>query len=115
MNAVQRSSGQPPLRLLPQDFEVYGAESLSRCATVLLLDMSGSMERFSRFASAKKVALALEALIRSQFPRDTLHIVGFFTYAQEIKLEDLPYLKPKPFGFFPYMYSDMYATDGPSI
>jgi uncharacterized protein with von Willebrand factor type A (vWA) domain len=110
MNAVQRSAGQPPLRLLPQDFEVYGSESLSRCATVLLLDMSGSMERFSRFVSAKKVALALEALIRSQFPRDTLHIVGFFTYAQEIKLEDLPYLKPKPFGFFPYMYSDMYRN-----
>jgi uncharacterized protein with von Willebrand factor type A (vWA) domain len=110
MNAVQRTGGQLPLRLTPQDFEVYGAESLSRCATVLLLDMSGSMERFSRFASAKKVALALDALIRLQFPRDTLHIVGFFTYAQEIKLEDLPYLKPKPFGFFPYMYSDMYRN-----
>ena len=55
-----------------------------------------------------EVALALDALIRTQFPRDTLHIVGFFTYAQELKLEDLPYLTPKPFGFFPYMYSDMY-------
>ena len=110
MNAVQRSAAQTPLRLLPQDFEVYSSESLSRCATVLLLDMSGSMERFSRFASAKKVALALDALIRLQFPRDTLHIVGFFTYAQEIKFEDLPYLKPKPFGFFPYMYSDMYRN-----
>jgi uncharacterized protein with von Willebrand factor type A (vWA) domain len=94
MNAVQRTAAQTPLRLLPQDFEVYSSESLSRCATVLLLDMSGSMERFSRFASAKKVALALDALIRLQFPRDTLHIVGFFTYAQEIKFEDLPYLKP---------------------
>ena len=110
MNAVQRSAAHTPLRLLPQDFEVYSSESLSRCATVLLLDMSGSMERFSRFASAKKVALALDALIRLQFPRDTLHIVGFFTYAQEIKFEDLPYLKPKPFGFFPYMYSDMYRN-----
>jgi uncharacterized protein with von Willebrand factor type A (vWA) domain len=86
MNAVQRTAAQTPLRLQPQDFEVYSSESLSRCATVLLLDMSGSMERFSRFAAAKKVALALDALIRLQFPRDTLHIVGFFTYAQEIKL-----------------------------
>jgi len=80
---------------------VHGTESVSRCSTVLLLDMSGSMERFSRFAAAKKVALALDALIRTQFPRDTLHIVGFFTYAQELKLEDLPYLTPKPFGFSP--------------
>jgi len=108
MNAVMRTAAQPPVRLAPQDFEVYGSEAVSRCSTVLLLDMSGSMERFSRFTAAKKVALALDALIRTQFPRDTLHIVGFFTYAQELKLEDLPYLTPKPFGFFPYMYSDMY-------
>jgi uncharacterized protein with von Willebrand factor type A (vWA) domain len=110
MNAVQRGAAQPPLHLIPQDFEVYSTESTSRCNTVLLLDMSGSMERFSRFASAKKVALALDALIRLQFPRDTLHIVGFYTYAQEIKLEALPYLMPKPFGFFPYMYSDLYRN-----
>jgi uncharacterized protein with von Willebrand factor type A (vWA) domain len=110
MNAVQRTGTPPPLRLSAQDFEVYSTESLSRCTTVLLLDMSGSMERFSRFASAKKVALALDALIRSQFPRDSLHIVGFYTYAQEIQLEDLPYLMPKPFGFFPYMYSDLYRN-----
>lgn len=110
MNAVQRTRTQPPLRLVSQDFEVYSSEATSRCTTVLLLDMSGSMERFSRFASAKKVALALDALIRLQFPRDSLHIVGFYTYAQEIKLEDLPYLMPKPFGFFPYMYSDLYRN-----
>jgi uncharacterized protein with von Willebrand factor type A (vWA) domain len=108
MNAVQRSLAGPRIRLTPEDFEVYRTESLARCSTVLLLDMSGSMERFNRFASAKKVALALDALIRAQFPKDSLHIVGFYTYAQEIKLEDLPYLKPKPFGFFPYMFSDMY-------
>jgi uncharacterized protein with von Willebrand factor type A (vWA) domain len=108
MNAVLRTAARPPLRLAPQDFEVHSSESVSRCSTVLLLDMSGSMERFSRFTAAKKVALALDALIRTQFPRDTLHIVGFFTYAQELKLEDLPYLTPKPFGFFPYMYGDMY-------
>jgi uncharacterized protein with von Willebrand factor type A (vWA) domain len=108
MNAVQRSLAGASIRLTPEDFEVYRTESLARCSTVLLLDMSGSMERFNRFASAKKVALALDALIRAQFPKDTLHIVGFYTYAQEIKLEDIPYLMPKPFGFFPYMFSDMY-------
>ncbi|MEE9149231.1 MAG: VWA domain-containing protein, partial [Candidatus Tectomicrobia bacterium] len=108
MNAVLRTPAQLPVRLAPEDFEVYNSESLSRCATVLLLDMSGSMERFSRFAAAKKVALALDALIRTQFPHDRLSIVGFYTYAQEITLQDLPYLTPKPFGFFPFIYSDMY-------
>lgn len=108
MNAVLRTGGAQPLRLTTDDFEVHHTETVSRCVTVLLLDMSGSMERFSRFAAAKKVALALDALIRTQFPHDSLYIVGFYTYAQELKLEDLPYLSPKPFGFFPYMYSDMY-------
>lgn len=109
LNAVQRSSATAlPVRLQPEDFEVYSTESTSRCATVLLLDMSGSMERFSRFTAAKKVALALDALIRQQFPRDTLHIVGFYTYAQEIKLGDIPCLAPKPFGFSPLMYDAMY-------
>jgi uncharacterized protein with von Willebrand factor type A (vWA) domain len=72
--------------------------------------MSGSMARSGRFAAAKKVALALDALIRTQFPRDSLAIVGFYTYAQEIALQDLPYLKPKPFGFLPYMYNDLYQN-----
>ena len=53
MNAVLRTAAQP-LRLAPQDFEVHGSESVSRCSTVLLIDMSGSMERFSRFAPPKK-------------------------------------------------------------
>lgn len=112
MNAVMRSSDTPPVpvpvKLMPQDFATYQTESASRCATVLLLDMSGSMERLNRFTAAKRVALALDAMIRTQFPRDSLSIVGFFTYAQEIDLQDLPYLSPKPFGFFPYMYSDMF-------
>jgi uncharacterized protein with von Willebrand factor type A (vWA) domain len=101
MNAVMRSPARPPLHLAPQDFEVYRTESVSRCFTVLLLDMSGSMARSGRFAAAKKVALALDALIRTQFPRDSLAIVGFYTYAQEIALQDLPYLKPKPVGVLP--------------
>lgn len=54
------------------------------------------------------MALALDAMIRTQFPRDSLAIVGFYTYAQEIDLQELPYLSPKPFGFFPYMYTDMF-------
>ncbi|WP_089937874.1 hypothetical protein [Candidatus Entotheonella palauensis] len=108
MNAVMRTSCAPPIKLAPQDFETYQTESASRCATVLLLDMSGSMERLNRFTAAKRVALALDAMIRTQFPRDTLSIVGFYTYAQEIDLQDLPYLSPKPFGLFPYMYSDMF-------
>ncbi len=110
MNAVQRTDGRTSIRLAPQDFEVYDAESTVRCTTVLLLDMSGSMARYGRFTAAKRVALALDALIRTQFPRDRLHVVGFCTYAQELQLADIPSLSPKPLGFFPHFYRRMYRN-----
>src|SRR5439155_9404815 len=59
-------------------------------STVLLLDMSWSMSWEGRFAAAKKVALAMESLIRARYPRDYFAIVGFFTRAVELKLKDLP-------------------------
>ncbi|MDZ4344205.1 MAG: VWA domain-containing protein, partial [Candidatus Binatia bacterium] len=58
--------------------------------TVLLLDMSWSMSWEGRFAAAKKVALAMESLVRSLHPRDYFGIVGFFTRAVELKAKDLP-------------------------
>jgi uncharacterized protein with von Willebrand factor type A (vWA) domain len=79
-----------PLRLEPQDFQVYEADELTSTSTVLLLDMSWSMSWEGRFAAAKKVAMAMESLIRSRYPRDYFAIVGFFTRAVELKLRDLP-------------------------
>lgn len=105
MNAARREGAGTLLNLKPQDFEVYEAETAARCTTVLLLDMSGSMARHGRFAAAKRVALALDALIRTQFPRDRLYVIGFCTYAEELPLADLPCLTPKPPGFFPKFYS----------
>ena len=79
-----------PLRLAPADFRVYEADDATSTSTVLLLDMSWSMSWEGRFAAAKKVALAMESLIRSRYPRDYFAIVGFFTRAVELKLRDLP-------------------------
>ena len=107
MNAVRRVAGPASIRLAPQDFEVHDTESAVRCTTVLLLDMSGSMARHGRFTAAKRVALALDALIRTRFPRDRLHVVGFCTYAQKLQLADIPSLSPKPLGFFPHLYRRM--------
>jgi uncharacterized protein with von Willebrand factor type A (vWA) domain len=79
-----------PLHLAPADFRVYDADDATSTSTVLLLDMSWSMSWEGRFAAAKKVALAMESLIRSRYPRDYFAIVGFFTRAVELKLKDLP-------------------------
>ena len=62
---------------------------MTRAATIVLLDQSRSMGLFNNWQAAKKVTLALFALIRTQYPRDTLHVVGFSDYAREIKEEDL--------------------------
>ena len=79
-----------PLDLHPEDFEVFAADYATSTSTVLLLDMSWSMSWEGRFAAAKKVALAMESLIRSRYPRDYFSIVGFFTRAVELKLTELP-------------------------
>jgi uncharacterized protein with von Willebrand factor type A (vWA) domain len=79
-------------RLSPDDFEVHRSESLARSCTVLMLDMSRSMPLRGYFYAAKKVALALDSLIRTQFPRDTLHVIGFSDYAREISPSALPQL-----------------------
>jgi uncharacterized protein with von Willebrand factor type A (vWA) domain len=92
MNAVQRNGAGSPVRLDPRDFEVYRTEYNTRSSTVLMVDMSRSMLYNGCFNAAKKVALALDSLIRSKYPRDDLHIVGFSYMAQELKTTELPTL-----------------------
>ena len=92
MNGVERNGPGTPVRLTPDDFEVFRTELSTRAATVVMLDMSRSMLNNGYFLPAKKVALALTALIRGQFPRDSLHIVGFSLYAREFNPEQLPTL-----------------------
>jgi uncharacterized protein with von Willebrand factor type A (vWA) domain len=95
-NATRRraNAGSQPgrLTLAPDDFEVYRTEELTRAATVLLVDMSRSMLLRGCFVAAKKVALALHTLIRSQFPHDDLAVIGFAYYAREIRPETLAQL-----------------------
>jgi uncharacterized protein with von Willebrand factor type A (vWA) domain len=90
MNAVERQGPGSPIRLAPADFEVFRTELSTQAATVVMLDMSRSMIFNGCFLAAKKVTLALNALIRGQFPRDQLHIVGFSLYAREFRAEQLP-------------------------
>ena len=92
MNAVERQGAGTPVRLRPDDFEVFRTELSTQAATVVMLDLSRSMINNGCFLPAKKVALALHALIRGQFPRDRLHIIGFSLYAREFDPAQLPSL-----------------------
>jgi uncharacterized protein with von Willebrand factor type A (vWA) domain len=89
-NAVRRSGSGVPVRLKPEDFEVVETEALTRSATALLVDLSMSMPMRDNFVPAKKMAMALQNLISTRFPRDFLGIIGFSEVAREIKPEDLP-------------------------
>jgi uncharacterized protein with von Willebrand factor type A (vWA) domain len=92
MNALYRKPQNPPVRLSIDDLEVYKTEELTRSATVLMLDLSLSMPMRGNFQAAKQVAIALDSLIRSQYPSDSLYIVGFSSYARELKKIDLTYI-----------------------
>lgn len=87
--SLVRATGVP-IRMGPDDFTIFDTDHTTTSSTVLLLDMSWSMSWEGRFAAAKKVALALESLIRTRYPRDYFSVVGFFTRAVELKIKDLP-------------------------
>jgi uncharacterized protein with von Willebrand factor type A (vWA) domain len=89
-NAVRRGGSGVPVRLLPEDFEVVESEALARSATVLLVDLSMSMPMRDNFVPAKRMAMALQTLISSKFPRDYLGIVGFSEVAREIRPDEIP-------------------------
>src|SRR5207237_9284807 len=75
---------------------------MSHCSIVVLLEMSGSMMRYGRFLSAKKVAMAMQALVRSRFPQDSIDFVGFYSGANKIPEIALPLTTPKPVTIYDY-------------
>jgi uncharacterized protein with von Willebrand factor type A (vWA) domain len=92
MNGVRRDGPGTPIHLTPDDFAVFETERSVQHATVLALDMSHSMYMSGLFLEAKKTALALDSLIRGQFPRDALYLIGFADVAFELQQEQLPRL-----------------------
>lgn len=90
MNSVLREGFGTPLHLKISDFEVQRSEHTTQAATCLLLDRSRSMGYYGSWAAAKKVAIALQTLIRTQYPRDSLYIIGFSDAAVRFYEDDLP-------------------------
>jgi uncharacterized protein with von Willebrand factor type A (vWA) domain len=87
--AIARTGKGTPVHLVPDDFAVFRTEQTSRAATVICIDLSRSMLLRDCFLAAKKVTLALHSLIKGQFPRDHLEIVGFGPMATALDPETL--------------------------
>ncbi len=98
-SAIQREGLGLPLNLEYSDLQVHQCEYQSSCATVLMLDCSHSMILYGedRFTPAKKVAMALSQLIRTQYPGDSLSLVLFHDSAEEVPLSQLARVKVGPY------------------
>lgn len=99
LNAVEREGLGVPLNIDYQDLMVHQTEYHSSCATVVMLDCSHSMILYGedRFTPAKKVAMALAHLIRTQYPGDTLNLVLFHDSAEEVPLSQLARVQVGPY------------------
>jgi Ca-activated chloride channel family protein len=99
LSALAREGLKVPIDVDYKDLLVHQAEYQSSCATVVMLDCSHSMILYGedRFTPAKKVALALSHLIRSQYPGDSLHLVLFHDSAEEVPLSQLAKVRVGPY------------------
>ncbi len=100
--SASRSTALSPIRFSERDFELHLHEGTTSCSTVVLIDMSGSMMRYGRFLAAKKVAMAMQALVRGRFPQDSIDFVGFYSGANKISESSLPLIMPKPVTVYDY-------------
>jgi len=98
----QLTTDKAKINFAERDFELHLHEGMTSCSTVVLLDMSGSMMRYGRFLAAKRVAMAMQALIRQRFPQDSIDFVGFYSGANKIPEAMLPLSMPKPVTIYDY-------------
>ena len=96
VNAMLRSGCQLPVRLRAEDIEIHKTRNNPKCATALLLDMSGSMRYDGQYVNVKRMGLALEGLIRKDYPGDFLQFIEVYSFAKPRSLSEIPGLMPKP-------------------
>lgn len=102
VNAMLRSGadGGGRVRLRSDDLEVHRTRNSPKCATVVVLDMSGSMRYGGQYVACKRMALALDGLIRREYPGDRLEFVEMYTVARRVAPGDIVSLMPKPVSLF---------------
>jgi uncharacterized protein with von Willebrand factor type A (vWA) domain len=90
------ASGRRPISVMMDDLVVHRTRSTPRCATAVILDMSGSMRYDQQHVSGKRMALALEGLIRREYPGDFLQFIEMYSLAKPRSIGEIPALLPKP-------------------
>ena len=95
-NALLRNGPGLPLRLVPDDIVIHKTQNTPKAATCVLLDMSGSMRYDGLYVNVKKMGLALDGLIRSEYPGDFVQFIEMYTFAKPRPVAEVAALMPKP-------------------
>lgn len=96
INAMLRDGAQVPVRMKGEDIVIHRTRNTPKCATAVLMDMSGSMRYGGQYVNVKRMALALEGLIRREYPGDFLQFIEMFTFAKPRTSAEVAELMPKP-------------------
>jgi uncharacterized protein with von Willebrand factor type A (vWA) domain len=96
VNALIRSGGKTPIQLHGDDLVVHKTKNNPKCASVVIMDMSGSMRYDGQYVHVKRMALALDGLIRSEYPGDYLGFIEMYTFAKVRQSGEIATLMPKP-------------------
>ena len=96
INAMLRNGTQLPIQLHSDDIEVHRTRNTPKCATIVIMDMSGSMRYEGQYINVKRMALALDGLIRREYPGDYLQFIEMYTFAKARTAAEIIDLMPKP-------------------
>lgn len=100
INALLRTGPRLPVRLQPDDILIHRTRNRPKCATCVIMDMSGSMHYRGLYMDVKRMALALEGLIRREYPGDWLQFIEMFTFAKLRHPSEIVTLLPRPVLLF---------------
>ncbi|TWT77835.1 hypothetical protein Pla123a_16310 [Posidoniimonas polymericola] len=95
-NAILREGPGLPIRLKQDDLEVHYTRNTPKAATCVIMDMSGSMRYDGQYMNVKRMALALDGLIRSEYPGDFLQFIEMYSFAKPCRMGEIVKLMPKP-------------------
>jgi len=96
INALIRDSSQSPIRLKSEDIEIHRTRNNPKAATVIVMDMSGSMRYDGQYINVKRMAMAMDGLIRSEYPGDYLNFIEMYTFGKLRRHGEIIELMPKP-------------------
>jgi uncharacterized protein with von Willebrand factor type A (vWA) domain len=100
INAMLRDGGGVPVRLKQEDIVIHKTRNTPKCATAVIMDMSGSMRYDGQYVHVKRMGLALEGLIRREYPGDFLRFIEMFTFPRVVPPGEIIELMPKPVTIF---------------